>query len=458
MNSPKSLQKITPKAGFYCQSVKFFIRHKDKKESAIRAIVSFFGKQYPVAIGVSVKPRFWNQQKCRCRTDREYPEARHINERLDEWEKLLKEIAKNYEIKIVAPDMHDFKEAITRALKIRSGADGEKTPYLIEFAENYKKNCSKNNSTKKNYGVTIEHLFRYENKFKTRLKFEHITLDFYNSLRNHLLQQTYEKNGEKQHYAKNTIGSVIKNLRLFFNEARRAGHHNFTLEGFKVEQEEVDNIYLTTDELVRLHNLNITSELIFEKLNVIVEQYNDLQRKIDALNDNKDRFLIGAFTAMRYGDYSGLENLKHTDKFITKRTQKTGTKVVIPMHWVIREILEKRENVLPRAVSNQKLNDALKELGQLADLAEEVEITVTRGGKRVTTRRPKYELISTHTARRSGCTNMYLAGIDIYTIMGFSGHTTEQSFRKYIKIKQEENAQRFIEHPFFNKSTHFSRT
>ena len=435
-------------------TVKFFIRHKDKKKSAIRAIVSFFGKQYPVAIGVSANPRFWNQPKCRSRTDREYQEARHINERLDEWEKLLKDVAKGYEVKIMTPTLSDFREAIEHALKVRSGyTENGKSPYILEFADAYKQSCSKSIQTKKNYGVAIERLIGYEKKFKTRLKFEHITPEFYNSLRNYLLQQTYEKNGEKRYYAKNSIGSVIKNLLVFFNEARRSGYHNFTIDGsFKVEQEEVDNIYLTADELIRLHNLNITENLIFEKLGNLIERGSDLQRKIEALNDNKDRFLIGAFTAMRYGDYSGLENLKHSDKFITKRTQKTGAKVVIPMHWVIREILERRDNVLPKAVSNQKLNDALKELGRLADLTDEVEITVTRGGKRVTTRRPKYELISTHTARRSGCTNMYLAGIDIYTIMGFSGHTTEKSFRKYIKIKQEENAQRFVEHPFFNKS------
>jgi hypothetical protein len=354
----------------------------------------------------------------------------------------------------MTPTPSDFREAIEHALNVRSGhTNSATTPYLLEFAENYRKNCSKSTQTKKHYGVTIEHLLRYEKTFKTRLRFEHITTEFYSSLRNYLLQQTYEKNGEKRHYAKNSIGSVVKNLLVFFNEARRSGYHNFTIEGgFKVEQEEVDNIYLTTDELIRLHHLNITENLIFEKLNNLIERSSDLQRKIKALKDNKDRFLIGAFTAMRYGDYSGLENLKHTDKFITKRTQKTGAKVVIPMHWVIREILKRRNNVLPAAVSNQKLNDALKELGRLAGFTDEVEVTVTRGGKRATTRRPKYELISTHTARRSGCTNMYLAGIDIYTIMGFSGHTTEKSFRKYIKIKQEENARRFVEHPFFNKS------
>jgi hypothetical protein len=201
-----------------------------------------------------------------------------------------------------------------------------------------------------------------------------------------------------------------------------------------------EQIYLTTDEMIRLHHLNITEDLIVEKLDKFIERSNDLQRKIDALNDNiiNDCFLISAFTAMHYGDCSGIENLKHTDK--TKRTKKIGAKAVIPMHRVISEILERRDNVLPKAVSNQKLNNALKELGPLDDITGEVEITVTHGGKQITTRRPKYELITTHTARSSGCTNMYLAGIEIYTIMGFPGHTTEKSFRKYIKIKQEENA------------------
>ncbi|MDR2361829.1 MAG: hypothetical protein LBD91_03790, partial [Prevotellaceae bacterium] len=102
-------------------TVKFFVRHKDKQKSAVRVVVSFSGKQYPVAVGVVVKVRFWNQQKCRCRAEREYPEARPINERLDEWENLLKSVAKEYEIKIVVPDQSDFKAAVEEALRRRSG-------------------------------------------------------------------------------------------------------------------------------------------------------------------------------------------------------------------------------------------------------------------------------------------------------------------------------------------------
>jgi hypothetical protein len=431
--------------------VKFFLRHKDKQKSAIRAIVSFFGKQYPVAVGISVSTAYWNAKKYRCRVERNYADAKHVNERIEEWQSILESVSKDFEKKITSPDVHEFKKAIDYALRVRRGETSDKTPYLLEFAKQYKETCSKSKQTKKNYGVTIEQLDSYEKKYRTRLKFEHITPEFYDSLRNYLLQKKYTIKGETRYYTKNTIGSVTKNLLVFFREAKRAGYHDLSIEGFKVEQEDVDNIYLTVDELIKIHSMQITDQLIFEKLDKTIERGSDLQRKIESLNDNKDRFLIGAFTAMRFGDYSGLDNLKSTDETISKRTKKTGVKVIIPMHWVIREILVRRENKLPTPISNQKLNDALKELGQLAGLTNEVELTVTRGGKQVTTRYPKYELISTHTARRSGCTNMYLAGIDIYTIMGFSGHTTEKSFRKYIKIKQEENARRFIDHPFFNK-------
>jgi len=160
----------------------------------------------------------------------------------------------------------------------------------------------------------------------------------------------------------------------------------------------------------------------------ILKVKGNLHRKIESLTDARDRFLIGAFTAMRFSDYGNIDGLKSTDDFISKRTEKTGTKVVIPMHHVIREILERRNNQLPRPVTNQKLNDSLKELGRLAGIDENVDITMTKGGVRVTETFKKWELITTHTARRSGCTNMYLAGIDAIAIMGFSGHRTVKSF------------------------------
>ena len=48
--------------------------------------------------------------------------------------------------------------------------------------------------------------------------------------------------------------------------------------------------------------------------------------------------------------------------------------------------------------------------------------------------------MKTHTARRSGATNMYLAGIPTIAIMKVTGHKTEREFMKYIKITEEQTA------------------
>ncbi|MDR2126468.1 MAG: site-specific integrase [Prevotellaceae bacterium] len=433
-------------------TVKFFIRDKEKQQSSIRAIVSFFGKQYFYSIGVSVESAFWNSKKNRCRNDRDYSNAVFVNQKLDVWENILKRVAHAFEMKFVSPTQAEFKKAVERAFRISKGEneDTEKTVHIVEFAEHFRNNNSNSKTCNYSYDRAIAQLVNYEKQYKTKLKFSDMTLEFYHSFKNMLLQKTYVQNGITQHYSKNTIGMFIKNINFFFNEARRQKYHDLYIEGFTVDREESDSIYLTVAELVKLHELDITENLILNKLGNVFGKA-EINRKIAELINNKDIFLIGAFTAMRYGDYAGIENLKSTDQFISKRTKKTGAKVIIPMHWVIREILERRNNILPAFVSNQDLNSNLKILGKLADIDSEITITITRGGKHVTKTYKKYELIKTHTARRSGCTNMYIAGIDIYTIMGFSGHTTEASFRKYIKIKQEENAQRFVNHPFFNK-------
>jgi hypothetical protein len=352
-------------------------------------------------------------------------------------------------VKLFSPDNAEFQKAVGLALRVREGyADGKKTPYLLEFCRAYHKNCGKSDSVKRNYASVVNLLAAYEAQEKARVKFSHLNVEFYNSFRSFLLSATYKKNEEQIHYAKNTVGKIIKKLRELINEARRAGYHSVVLEGFVVESEESDSIYLSVDELLQLHRLTITEGLVREQL---PDGYTEegLAQKVQLLNDSRDVFLVGAFTAMRFGDYGGLENIRSTDKMISKRTQKTGVKVVIPMHWVIREILERRGDKLPKVLKNKSINEALKELGKLAGISETVEKTITRGGERVTSLHKKYELISSHTARRSGCTNMYLSGIDIYTIMGFSGHKTVSTFLKYIKIQQEENAKRYTEHPFF---------
>ncbi len=429
--------------------IKFFLKDKNSEQTSIVAIIRNKGQRYKIYTVDKVKTLYWNPNTYRCRLQREYLEAKSINEQLDEWEKLLNDALNYFNRELVIPDNKAFKAKVEELLSQKKKDAGFAEPeseilYFTDYIEQFIKGVERKPNTLKRYVTTLNLLKRYEGKKK--LRFEDIDMKFYNS---------FQKWMNQQGYSVNYFGDLIKNIKVFLNAAAEDHLNNNTeylSKKFKTVDEETDAIYLTVDELMQINRLVIDEKLILAGCGSdILKVKGNLHRKIESLTDARDRFLIGAFTAMRFSDYGDIDGLKSTDDFISKRTEKTGTKVVIPMHHVIREILERRNNQLPRPITNQKLNDSLKELGRLAGINENVDITMTKGGMRVTETFKKWELITTHTARRSGCTNMYLAGIDAIAIMGFSGHRTVKSFMKYIRVKQEQNAIRLKDHDFFKK-------
>lgn len=104
-------------------------------------------------------------------------------------------------------------------------------------------------------------------------------------------------------------------------------------------------------------------------------------------------------------------------------------------------ILEKYEYCLP-VLSNQKLNQHLKSLGEKAGIKEEVNIQKYRGAERIDDKLPKFKLISTHTARRTFITLSLEKGIRQEVVMSITGHKNFRTFNTYIKIvdkvKKEE--------------------
>jgi len=111
------------------------------------------------------------------------------------------------------------------------------------------------------------------------------------------------------------------------------------------------------------------------------------------------------------------------------------------LHPVVKEILQEYNYNMPEAISNQKFNDYIKDACKLAQIHSIESFTRTVGGMLITETKPKYDLISSHTCRRSFCTNMYLLGLDSLMIRSISGHRTEKSFLKYIKVSQQQHAE-----------------
>lgn len=234
---------------------------------------------------------------------------------------------------------------------------------------------------------------------------------------------------EVKNYKANMKGTQIKNLKAAMNAAYREKLHNnsdFLL--FKKPSEEVDNVYLTQKELDALYNAPLKGHLA----------------KV------RDIFLVGCYTAMRWSDYSRLEAKDITDDTIYFTHKKTDYRVSVPLHPIVKEILERYDGKVPE-ISSQKLNQYIKDVCRAVGITNPVTRVYMKGGQRIEEVKPKCDLVTSHTARRTAATNMYISGVPAYNIMLITGHTSEATFRKYIKFEKERNAEMMRDNPYFKK-------
>jgi len=282
--------------------------------------------------------------------------------------------------------------------------------------------------TIKNYQGFQTQFNLYQKQHRKQLNYEHITIDFYDS---------YLSFFNKKNYSPNTIGRHIKNLKSIMRCAREEGVHNNTeidRKKFKILKVAVSNIYLSELELTKILNLDLSQRPNLDKI--------------------RDIFLIGCYTAQRFSDYSRIqpENIRKINggaEIIDLTQQKTGERVIIPIRPQLEVILKKYNYQLPKT-HEQKVNTHIKEIAKIAGITELINIEEIKGGLKVQKKVPKCELIKTHTARRTGATNMYKAEIPTLAIMKITGHRTEKEFLNYIKITNEESAEALQSHPYFS--------
>lgn len=166
----------------------------------------------------------------------------------------------------------------------------------------------------------------------------------------------------------------------------------------------------------------------------------------------RDLFIVGCLTALRYSDYSTLTRDNFTKDSVIKVTKKTGVKVTIPISDYVREIYQKYDGEISSGLSLQHFNRYIKKICQRVGINDPIVFNYTKGGILITETKQKWELISSHTARRSFATNMKLTGrISSSEIMCFTGHTTEKSLNRYLKITNDDHAKHIAGDNFFRK-------
>ncbi|WMI66720.1 site-specific integrase [Aestuariibaculum sp. YM273] len=406
---------------------KFVLKEPNSKsETLIYLVYNYQYKRFKYSTGETINPKFWNKTAQRVKTTKQFKEYPEFNSRLDNFENGINNAFRKLLNDGIQPNNTILKQALEDELD--DSIVKPKRLTFFEFIDDYieESKLNKTEGTIKVYNTTFKYLKEYAKKYKS-VNFETITLEFYNHYLGFLKTD--------HNLSSNTVGKHIKTIKSFMNEATERGYNTnleFRNKRFKTIREESDTVYLSIDELKKIEKVDFSASPRLERV--------------------RDLFLIGCYTGLRFSDFTQIkpENIVSNNTVIEIRTHKTGQRVSIPLHKTVRKILKKYKNNLPKAYTNQTMNDYLKDVVSVAGIKEEVETTITKGGKVVKKPLPKYKLVSTHTARRSFATNLYLAEVPTISIMKITGHKTERSFLQYIRMTQKENADKLLTHPFFN--------
>jgi len=400
----------------------FILKEPSSNEpTLIYLLYRFNGQKLKFSTGQKIHPKFWNEEKQRAKETRQFPGYTEFNGLLNNLDHKVNNAYRKLLNDGISPTPEKLREILNESLY---KTDTSFKNDLISFARNFILNSTKKPETIANYKQTARILEEFKNYKRITVSFDSVNLDFY---------EDFKKFCDGKDYSTNTTGGFIKNIKVFMNESFDRGYHknlDHKKSKFRKVQEESESIYLTQEEIKKLYELDLNGNPRLDRV--------------------RELFIIGCYTGLRYSDLSQLNGRNLIDKTIIKiKTQKTGELVMIPIHPYVSAILEKYNWQLTKPISNQKMNEYLKELGKLAGLDNSVSISSTKGGIKVTETFKKYALITVHTARRSFATNAYLNDVPTISIMKITGHRTERAFLKYIKISQEENANKLLNHPFF---------
>lgn len=391
---------------------RFYLSSKVNSEgrAAILLFLSTHSKRVTVSTGKVIKPQNWNSNSQRAKGTS--AEAITLNHELTNFGtkaiNILTHLVESNHPNLVERFKKDVKKADT--LKYRlvqseiSGLGGS----FLEFIETYANTAHKSRATLIEYKTTLNILKDFQtSSYPTLLSFEAIDLDFYNA---------FIKYCEKREYSANSIGRHIKSIKFLMGEAEAQELHEnakYRNKRFRKPGEESFSIFLNEKEIETIYKTPLPNKAGHERV--------------------RDLFVAACWLGVRISDLFSIESSHISDDKISIRIKKTGEFIDLPIHPTVRKILTKYNGSLPPKYSEQKFNQMIKEVAKIAGLTEDVSYSQTKGGKLQKIKSPKYDLVSAHTARRSFATNMYLRGIPIQIIMAVTGHSTEKSFRTYIK-------------------------
>ena len=393
---------------------------KDPKATNITRVVCHLtdGRNTRIKIqsDYSVNPKHWGKNQ---RVLSANSNAVEINKQLENFKNAVLNIYQNAK----AQGLKINAEYIREQLKPKQEVVNASTEFWnvwVYFLE-YKRGRYKAKSFEK-FQALKNHLKQFEAEVKIPLQLKTITAETLNKLQDYF----YNKAVHSSKTGLNTQ-TTAKYIDLFKSFMNWAVNHKYTdntsFRNFTpIHQPDTLKVILTAEDIRKI-----------KKANFGVKGY---------LNNVRELLILSTLTGLRYSDYSRIkgEHIKKDEDgspLLHIRQEKTDEYVDIPLTLEAHSIISRLISKEVHPISNQKMNEYVKELSKIAEVDEPFEIHKYKGKFKTTQILPKYELVTTHTGRRTFATNLLLKGIPAQTVMKFTGHRDYKSFAKYVNIPKK---------------------
>jgi len=359
-----------------------------------------------------INKKYWNPKKQQVkppRTNEPYNRYIEINSLLDYYEKRSKDFFNSCLKNNIELDEEIIKDFLEGKDVIK-----QKAPKFFEaFSEFIEiKKIENAERTVIGYKTIQNFLLDFQNEMDFKLTWNNVNINFFDKLKYYSFSV---KDISDNYFSK--IVAVLKNFLNWSTE--REYTNNTAYRKFYYAEKEKEIIFLTVAELFHLANFDF---------------------KIERLAKARDIYCFGCFTGLRISDINQLRHEQITDNTIIKKIQKTKQLERIPLNKFALEILSKYKDnpikSLPK-LSTQKLNKYIKDCCKEAGIDGPVSFIDYRAGKANEVTKPKYQLITSHTARKTFVTNSLILGMNVKAIKDITGHRKDSTFNKYLKIVED---------------------
>ena len=389
------------------------------KNLPIQMVITFGGKRLKLFTGYRIDKSKWDEiaQKVKKGASNDKKETwSDINSHLLNLQTTINSSFDDFKLMRQSPLLEDIKQLFSEAQGKKSIENKDTFFNIFElFIQEQGKESTWTMATVKKIRTVFNTLL----EFDSNLSFELLDPS--------KLQSYVEYLRSKKQYRNTTIAKQLKFVRWFLRWAVKKGYSdNISYQDYKPKLTGVANdndriIFFTLEELKYLFEFDAGK---------------------DYLNRVKDVFLFCCFSGIRFSDVFKLSRSDIKNGYISITTQKTNDALTIQLNKYTASILDKYKNepfdsdkVLP-VISNQKMNKYLKELCKLAGFNEPQKLVYFIGNKRIEEVKPKYELIGTHTARRSFISNAIALGVPVEIVIKWTGHKDYKAMAPYLKIME----------------------